>query len=207
MHTSRYRYSTSTVVELYYYIVPVLASTRWLHNSAPDEILPCGRRSAAAPSRTAGEVDVAAAGRRSAEPACRPTSWRIHRGVARLQQASGPHARACAGELNVVGREGEREGERVNFGHAQHDAAHADGARHAQSAWAAHCDHEKVRHSCLCCFCGPWCPKFTRSMLILVGGAWEASSPSCSHRVECSRKTGNRHDTTEMTQYGRTLGM
>ena len=38
------------------------------------------------------------------------------------------------GELNVVGREGESEVEGVNFGHAQHDAGHPDGARHAQSA-------------------------------------------------------------------------
>ena len=79
------------------------AGTCWLHNSAPDEILPCGRRSAVAPPQAAGQADVAATWRRSAEPACRPTSWRIHRGVAHLQQASGANARACVGELNVVG--------------------------------------------------------------------------------------------------------
>ena len=67
--------------------------------------------------------------------------------------------------------------ERLNFGHADADADHSDGAGHAHGARAAHYDRRKVRLSCLQRLVEPQWPKFSRSLLIVGAGA----------EIRCSR--------------------
>ena len=76
--------------------------------------------------------------------------------------------------------EGESEGERLNFGQAEHDPELVDGAWRAYGARSAHCDRRKVRYSCLQRFGEPQCPKFSRSLLIVGASALVASLPSCT---------------------------